>query len=159
MLWACCHIETGIWTVKGDSPERLSGVPEPIYIRGAYRPRKIFTPNTSSFPYIQPLLHNEILRSRHFGPDRMVGCSCSSSGLHRHWPIPSCESPRPRQDMLGQLHQMLTTALKYTTDDALPGHTIYQPQDLGAVQGKMPVLVWGNVRSALSPSRSLTTQL
>ncbi|KAF2279228.1 uncharacterized protein EI97DRAFT_455503 [Westerdykella ornata] len=33
---------------------------------------------------------------------------------------------------------------KYTTDPGLPNHTIYVPQNLNAVNGTMPVVVWGN---------------
>ncbi|KAF2734662.1 beta xylanase, partial [Polyplosphaeria fusca] len=32
----------------------------------------------------------------------------------------------------------------YTTDSGLPNHTIYKPKNLAAVNGTMPLLVWGN---------------
>jgi hypothetical protein len=32
----------------------------------------------------------------------------------------------------------------YTTDSALPNHTFFQPANLTAVNGTLPVLVWGN---------------
>jgi hypothetical protein len=39
---------------------------------------------------------------------------------------------------------VLIIAQRYTTDTGLPNHTIFSPQNVNAVNGTLPVVVWGN---------------